>query len=332
MSTAAPHVIWKRKKVEWQTLALAAVIYGGWFTVTYWQAALPWWIVTPIGAWLIAWHSQLQHEILHGHPTTSRSFNRLLASWPMSLWLPYETYRTAHLTHHRDERLTDPIDDPESYYHTQAHWGDRNPVSKALIQAQSTLLGRMVIGPLWIIPRYVVAVVRKALCGCATERRALVEHIPGVVLVLTWLVFVCKMSVLYYIFGLVYPATALMLIRSFAEHRAEDEVEERTAIVENSWILGPLFLFNNLHAAHHENPMIPWYEIPAWYKANRERLIVQNGGLVYNSYFEVVRLYLLRPHDTAVHPHDRAKSYDQIQAGKGYPAARASESQASVSA
>ena len=32
------------------------------------------------------------------------------------------------------------------------------------------------------------------------------------------------------------------------------------AIVEGSWILGPLFLFNNLHALHHEDPAMPWYQ------------------------------------------------------------------------
>ena len=54
-----------------------------------------------------------------------------------------------------------------------------------------------------------------------------------------------------YFWAFVYAGTSLALIRSYAEHRAEDEVERRTAIVEDSWLLGPLFLFNNLHVVHH---------------------------------------------------------------------------------
>jgi fatty acid desaturase len=97
-----------------------------------------------------------------------------------------------------------------------------------------------------------------------------------------------------------------MLLRSFAEHRAASEVFERTAIVENAPLFGLLYLYNNLHAAHHELPTLAWYEIPAWYRANRERLIRDNGGLVYDGYLDVMRRYLLRAHDGLLHPFDRA--------------------------
>jgi fatty acid desaturase len=96
------------------------------------------------------------------------------------------------------------------------------------------------------------------------------------------------------------------MVRSFAEHRAESVVERRTAIVEKSWILGPLFLFNNLHVAHHMRHTMPWYALPRWYRVNRAALIERNGGLVYDSYSDIVRRYLLRPHDQALHPHREA--------------------------
>ena len=124
-------------------------------------------------------------------------------------------------------------------------------------------------------------------------------------LVLAWLVLVCKMSLALYVFGIAYPAVSLALLRSFAEHRAASDVFERTAIVENAPALGLLFLYNNLHAAHHERPTLPWYEIPAWYRENRDRLVRDNGGLVYDGYLEVVRRYLLRPYDEVLHPLDR---------------------------
>ena len=72
--------------------------------------------------------------------------------------------------------------------------------------------------------------------------------------------------------------------------------------MEGSWILGPLFLFNNLHSLHHEEPGIPWYQYNARYRVLRERLIAENGGLVYSTYFDVARRYLFRRHDVLPHP------------------------------
>ena len=83
-----------------------------------------------------------------------------------------------------------------------------------------------------------------------------------VALVVAWLVLVCDMNLWIYFVAFVYPGTALMLVRSFAEHRAESDVDERTAIVENAPVMGLLFLYNNLHAVHHERPTMPWYRIP----------------------------------------------------------------------
>ena len=64
----------------------------------------------------------LQHEIIHNHPTRWRRLNRALGTWPLVLWLPFEIYRRTHLQHHNDNRLTDPLEDPESYYHTSEQW------------------------------------------------------------------------------------------------------------------------------------------------------------------------------------------------------------------
>jgi fatty acid desaturase len=113
-----------------------------------------------------------------------------------------------------------------------------------------------------------------------------------------------------YLVTIVLPANAIVLIRSFAEHRARPVVRERIAIVERSWLLGPLYLFNNLHSLHHENPSIPWYRYNARYRQVRERLIAENGGLVYVTYFDVARRFLFRSHDELLHP-TRRKRGDQ---------------------
>lgn len=302
MSAAEPALRRPRKAVEWPTVALAVVIYGGWGLLTWFHASLPFWALALGGGWFCAWHASMQHEIIHGHPTRDRRLNRLIGLWPLLLWLPYESYRITHLVHHRDERLTDPLDDPESYYWTPEQWGRLSVLHRAIIRINATFLGRVTVGPAWIIGRYLATEAAAVIRGDALARRIWAGHAVAVAVVLAWVVLVCGLSPLVYVAAFVYPGTALMLVRSFAEHRAESAVEERTAIVENAPILGLLFLYNNLHAVHHERPMMPWYEIPAWYRANRDRLVRENGGLVYDGYLDVARRYLLTAHDTAVHP------------------------------
>jgi fatty acid desaturase len=287
-------------------VALAALIYAGWAALTYCHDALPAWLVAVLGAWLIAWHSSLQHEIVHCHPTRWKRVNDALGFAPLSLWLPYARFPMTHLVHHRDEALTDPLDDPESFYLTPAQWRRLAPATRALVRAQTTLLGRLVIGPAWTIVRFLAGEARAIAAGDPVRARIWAVHLVGVAAILFWLIAICEMSVAFYGAALVYPGTALLLVRSFAEHRAARDVRQRIAIVENAWILGPLFLFNNLHAAHHERPDLAWYELPRWYRANRERLIGANGGLVYDGYAEVARRFLLTPHDTPIHPDETA--------------------------
>jgi fatty acid desaturase len=292
----------RRTTIEWPTLVLAAVIYGGWAALTLFHDSVPVWFLVPAGAWLVAWHSSLQHEIIHFHPTRWAGFNRALALLPLSLWLPYECYRQSHLVHHRDERLTDPFDDPESAYLAPEQWQAHCAVARSVIGLQTTLLGRLVLGPPWRIARFLIANGRAALAGDRATLLAWAEHLPGVALVVFWLGFVCEMNLSFYLIAVVYPGTSLLLLRSFAEHRAAYGVLERTAVVENAWLFGPLFLFNNLHAAHHERPALTWYKLPGYYRANRERLLAGNGGLIYDGYGEIARRFLMAPHDTPAHP------------------------------
>lgn len=292
----------KRPGIEWPTVALAVLIYGGFGVLTYTHAAMPVWIFAPLCAWLVAWHGSMQHEILHGHPTRSRAINRAIAIVPISLWLPYETYRQSHLRHHYDDRLTDPLDDPESRYLTEADWRQLSRPARLLLRLQKTLAGRLVIGPAWAVSHFFADEAVKLVRGDRTAIRAWTEHAVGVAVVSYWLVAICGIDPLFYALAVVYPAISLLLIRSFAEHKAADGVAERTAVVENAWLFGPLFLFNNLHAAHHERPTMPWYEIPAWYRENRARLLRENGDHVYNGYGEVARRFLFNDHDSVVHP------------------------------
>jgi len=290
------------KKIEWVTICLALVIYGGWAALTFYHTCLPIWFVIPAGAWLIAWQSSLQHENLHGHPTPWQSVNTLLAYPPLSLWLPYHVYRTSHLDHHRAKTLAHPQNDPESYYWTRRGWDELNPIGRLLVQAQTTMMGRLTIGPAWNAARLMkreFAYVRGDFRNSLTHWGL---HLLACAMILIWIVGICKMNLWFYLFGIVYPGTSLSLVRSFAEHRAARSPGEQTATVENAKILGLLFLFNNLHIVHHKRPDLPWYKIPAWYKENRESLIASKAARVYQGYFEIARHYFLKPFDDPIHP------------------------------
>lgn len=294
--------------IEWPTVALAAMIYGCWATLTFWHAALPPVLVYPALAWLVAWHGSLQHEVLHGHPTRDRRVNDALGFPPLALWLPYAIYRRSHLRHHVDVRLTDPMDDPESYYWTPALWATLSRPGRVLVSVQTTLAGRLLFGPGWSICRFFYFQAQAIRRGDGLARRIWARHALGVAAVLAWVWGVCGIAPLTYGLAVVYPATALLLLRSFAEHRAAQGVPERIALVENAPVLGLLYLFNNLHVVHHVWPRVAWYRIPVLFRRHRAALIAMNGGLLYDGYDDVARRYLLTPHDSVMHPQHRATS------------------------
>ncbi len=291
-----------RRDVDWPTVALAVVIYGLWFAVVWFWRALPWPLVAALGAVATAWHMSLQHEIIHNHPTRWRRLNHAIGVWPLALWLPFEIYRITHLRHHNDNWLTDPLEDPESYHLTPAQWRAKGRLGRALSRARATLAGRLLIGPAYAMAQLWADEVVRLARGDRRRLPILLRHACETAAVLAYVVGVCGMPFWLYGLGFAYGGTALALIRSFAEHRAADAVERRTAIVEGSFLLGPLFLFNNLHVVHHLRSNLPWYELPRWYRLNRAAVLERNGGLVYRSYFEVARRYLFRPYDAPTHP------------------------------
>lgn len=303
----------QRVAVELPTLLLTIATYVGWLAITFLYHRWSLWLVAPITAVLITLHSSLQHETVHGHPTRWKSLNRLLVMVPLPLWLPYDRYRHTHHAHHIDRRLTDPLDDPESFYWRPEDWARQGPVSRAALLLQQTLAGRVLIGSFWRIGMFlhdeVLALwhheARALVRNEQNLRRVWLEHLLWCVPVIAWLTLVCGIPLWLYFVAMVAPANGLQLVRSFAEHRASPEVRERVALVENSWLLGPLFLFNNLHSLHHEAPAIPWYSLNAHYRRERARLIAENGGLVYSTYFDVARRYLFRRHDAIPHPEGR---------------------------
>ena len=120
--------------------------------------------------------------------------------------------------------------------------------------------------------------------------------------VLWWVGSVCGIALWQYLLLFVWPGTSLTLLRSFAEHRPAKHAAHRSAIVEAGPAFRLLYLNNNYHALHHQRPALPWYELPAAYHRQRERLLRENGGYLFAGYGQILRRYLLRAKDTPVHP------------------------------
>jgi fatty acid desaturase len=287
--------------VEWPTLALLAATYLAWLAVPAFAAPLGPWLAIPLLAVVLAQHSSLQHEAIHGHPTGSDRLNEALLFPALGLLVPYRRVRDLHLAHHFDPQLTDPYDDPESNYLDPSVWGRlRRPV-RALLAFNNTLLGRMLVGPVVGTLRFWQDDVEAARAGDRSVARAWAAHLAGIVPVALWLVLAGSMPLWQYLAGC-YLAASILRIRTFLEHQAEERVASRSVIIEDRGPLALLFLNNNLHAVHHARPRLPWYRLPAEYRARREEWLRRNGGYAYRSYGEVFRRYLLARKDPVAHP------------------------------
>ena len=102
-----------------------------------------------------------------------------------------------------------------------------------------------------------------------------------------------------------YLGHSLTLVRSYCEHRWVQGAT-RSAIVRSGRVFGLLFMNNNLHHAHHAEPGVPWYELPARATATGALAEASAGAGLYRGYLDVARRYLLRPYDHPVHPAQRA--------------------------
>lgn len=287
----------RRPAVEVPTLLVAAAIYAGWLAATCWHAAIPDPLLAFVGAWLVAWHGSLQHETIHGHPCRSRSLNTAIGFPPLSLWLPYALYRRSHIAHHRSASITDPALDPESRYVAGAFG-----IAAFAARAQATLTGRLVLGPPIAAVSLLGDEIVRARRAPGTVARDWLLHLAAVVLIVGWLEWT-HFGFGRYCLLFVYPGLALTLLRSFAEHRADLRAPGRAATVERAGAFGLLYLNNNLHAAHHDRPDLPWYRLPAYHRHHAARLT--GNARPYRSYGAIVRQFALRRHHVLVHPaHD----------------------------
>lgn len=287
--------------VEWPTVLLILACYAGWagagiFLWPHWPV-----LALAVLGVLVAMQSSLMHECLHGHPTRDGRVNEALVGLPIGLVYPYRRFKALHLRHHADERLTDPFEDPESYYRALWQFRDLPRPVKTLLWINNTMAGRFVLGPLIANAGFFAAEIKLIGEGDRAARKAWMLHLAGVALVLAIVAYGFGMPVWLYVLVPAWFGQSLISIRTFAEHQWSERPDGRTLIVERS-PLAILFLNNNLHLVHHKLPTVPWYRLPALFRQRRGEWLAMNGGYAYPNYLALMKDFAFKAKEPVPHP------------------------------
>ena len=292
----------RRPAVDWPTLAVGIATYAAFLLLTWNHDRLPWWSLPILGGYIVALHGSLQHEAVHGMPFRRRWMNAAFVFPSLWLWLPYSLYRETHLIHHRNEHLTSPLDDPESNYLSPSQLAAMAWPHRLVRQAMRTLAGRMILGPAYYMVQAWGEMIQRAKEGDWHHVRHWLIQIPAAAIVIAWVVVVCDMQLWQYCLLIAYPAVSLTVMRSYLEHRAAVDDDQRSALVESGPVFSLLYLNNNLHLLHHEFPAEPWHKRRTRYLADREGWIKRNNGYVYKGYRQIILRHLFKPKEPLIHP------------------------------
>jgi fatty acid desaturase len=286
---------------EWPTFALFAFTYLGFAIVTISASYLPGYLVIALLSILLALHSSLQHETIHILEPRWPILSFVLAAPALGLAIPYCRFRDMHLAHHINEQLTDPFDDPESGYLEPSIWQNLPRLFQFVLRLNNTLIGRVVLGPAIGQVAFVHQDFKAITNGNLIVLLGWLKFIPSVSVVLIWLYAFGTVPIWQYAMAC-YFALSLLKIRTYIEHRAHELAQGRSVVVEDRGPLSVLFLNNNFHAVHHAHPTIPWYNLPAAFRAQKTKFLSQNGGYYFYSYWDVFKKYLWSEKDVVAHP------------------------------
>jgi fatty acid desaturase len=298
--TSEPRAFWRRWELP--TWGVAIAIYASWATLLLNHEHVPWPIEALLAAYILAWHFSLQHEAIHGWRSLPNWLRTAIVWPPIGGWWPFELYKRSHSKHHRNTHLTYPGEDTETQYHKREDWSGYTPAFRAVLLFNQTLLGRLTVGPILRLRKLVLVESGKLKRGDFSDVPAWLGFFLGLACVLWFVTQVADMPVWHYYLAWVLPGISLGLLRAFIEHRWGDRPGERTASVESNWFFGLLFLWNNLHIVHHLYPTLSWFEIPGFWRRNREKLLTHNGHFIFSGYFEIARRWLLKPVFVPIHP------------------------------
>ncbi|MFI0849647.1 fatty acid desaturase [Mesorhizobium sp. IMUNJ 23232] len=288
------------RSLEWPTVLLIFATYGAWALLG--SIVWPAYPVVAIVAFgfVLALQSSLMHEACHGHPTRKAWANELLVGLPIGLVWPYRRFRSIHLRHHADECLTDPFDDPESYYQSLWQHETLPEPMKRLLAVNNTMFGRMLLNPLLGSVGFFLNDMRAIAAGDRAVREAWLLHGLGLAIVVPVVLIGFGIPLWAYLLA-VWLGQSLISVRTFAEHQWSERPDGRTIIVERS-PFAFLFLNNNLHLVHHKNPTVAWYKLPEMFRARRDEWLAMNHGYVFPNYLALLKSYGFRAKEPVVHP------------------------------
>ena len=292
--------LWRRWELP--TWGVALAIYGAWAGLLLLHAHIPWPVEALLAAYILAWHFSLQHEAIHGWRSIPQGLRTVMVWPPIGGWWPFELYRRSHSKHHRNTYLTIPGEDTETQYHRDEDWRGYSLLFRQILLANQTFVGRLAIGPFLRLRKLVLVEYGKVARRDFSDVPAWLGFFAGLAAVLWFVNVVADMPIWHYYLVWVLPSISLGLLRAFIEHRWGDKPGQRTASVESNWVFGLLFLWNNLHIVHHLYPTMAWFEIPGFWRANRERLLAHNGHFVFRGYGEIARRWLFKPVFVPIHP------------------------------
>ena len=283
---------------EWRTLAVIVAVYGLTILTVMRREVLTPWLTIPFLSVLGAWHLSMQHETIHGHPFRRRWINDAIGSIPVTLWIPYFSFKKDHLEHHESD-LTHPGLDNESYYVSPEAWESAGPIRRAAYWANRTILFRMFVWTIVSTVTYLWSQIRLMLRGDKQAWFAMAVHVVGLVAVIYLVHSVAGMPLWQFALGTTYGGRILNAIRPFPEHLYQPGTELRTAMIMSGPFMSLLMLNNNLHIAHHEVPGAPWYEMPAVTQRINAVERARAAGLLYEGgYAEVFRRFSFKPMGT----------------------------------
>jgi len=287
--------------IEWPTIFLIIACYAAWAGAGF--LLWPEWPLASLAVLIltVAMQSSLMHECLHGHPTRNAVVNEALVGLPIGLVYPYRRFKALHLRHHADERLTDPFEDPESYYRALWQYEELPRVVRFMLAVNNTMIGRFFFGPLITNAGFISSEVKLMLDGDRVVRKAWLLHCLGLAVVLPIVVYGFGMPIWLYVLVPAWFGQSIISIRTFAEHQWSERPDGRTIIVERS-PLSILFLNNNLHLVHHKMPTVPWYRLPALFRSRREEWLKMNGGYAYPNYFALLTDFAFKAKEPVPHP------------------------------
>ncbi len=285
---------------EWPTWLLIVFVYSAWMLLVSNFQLLHWAVGVPLVTLLLTLHSSLCHELIHGHPTGNQTINNLLGYPPLALIFPYTIFRETHLKHHRNEDITYPGIDPESFFCTEEAWTQMGKTRRWMAWVNMTLAGRMLMGPGTCICLLAKCAVTDLRTAPVSRKGMWVVHYSLVAGILVLVQTEFSIPAWQYLL-MAYLSLSLIQLRSFFEHQPVTDVANRSVIQEASLPMSWLYLNNNYHYVHHQKPGLAWYRLKKEYQSNQAKYIAENGDFRYPGYSGWLR-FAFNPVHSPVHP------------------------------